>query len=224
MNPSKHEKSIKEDFPNGKERKRSKESRFWKSSCLEQQGYFPGYRSDGARLSDPLLYRYFASGTGKLILIGCIFSALGYGINFIAGSNTALLGVAAILFGMGGIPINMLINLMIIECADFNEWRGNQRMEGTLSSVTSFAIKIGSALGAGVLGILLSASGYIGDVDLIPDSALNMIRNLYSTILDVLWVIVALALLLYKLDKLMPQIREDIAARRGEAKGATVEE
>lgn len=160
----------------------------------------------------------------KLILIGCIFSAIGYGINFIAGSNTALLGIAAVLFGLGSVPISMLINLMVIECADFNEWRGNQRMEGTLSSVTSFAIKIGSALGAGVLGILLSASGYIGDVDLIPDSALNMIRNLYSTIPAALWVIVALALLLYKLDKLMPKIREDIAARRGEVKDTAVEE
>ena len=150
----------------------------------------------------------------KLILIGCILSVIGYGINFIAMDNVALLAAAVVLFGLGSVPISMLINLMIIECADFNEWKGKQRMEGTLSSVTSFATKIGSALGAGVLGILLSASGYIGDADLIPDSAIGMIRHLYSTIPAVLWLLVALSLLLYKLDKLMPGIREEIAKRR----------
>lgn len=150
----------------------------------------------------------------KLILIGCILSMVGYGINYIAGANTVLLSVAAVLFGLGSVPISMLINLMIIECADFNEWKGSQRMEGTLSSVTSFATKIGSALGAGVLGMLLSISGYIGDADLIPDSAVNMIRHLYSTIPAILWLIVALSLLLYKLDKKMPQIREEIELRR----------
>lgn len=153
----------------------------------------------------------------KLILIGCILSMVGYGINYIAGANTVLLSVAAVLFGLGSVPISMLINLMIIECADFNEWKGSQRMEGTLSSVTSFATKIGSALGAGVLGMLLSISGYIGDADLIPDSAVNMIRHLYSTIPAVLWLIVALSLLLYKLDKKMPQIREEIELRRNKS-------
>ncbi len=155
----------------------------------------------------------------KLIMTGCILSVAGYAINFFAGENIALLGAAAVLFGLGSVPITMLINLMVIECADFNEWKGNQRMEGTLSSVTSFATKIGSALGAGVLGILLSASGYIGDADLIPESALAMIRHLYSTIPAVLWLVVALSLLLYKLDKLMPGIRAELEERRQKESG-----
>ena len=58
----------------------------------------------------------------------------------------------------------MLINLLISECANFNEWKGMQRMEGTLGCVTGFATKIGSSIGAGVLGVLLSASGYVGAV------------------------------------------------------------
>lgn len=157
----------------------------------------------------------------RLIFIGCAFSVIGYTVNFIARDNMALLGVAAVLFGLGSFPISMLMNLMIIECADFNEWKGLQRMEGTLNSVTSFAIKIGSALGAGVLGVLLSASGYVKEADSIPDSAYNMIRHLYSTIPAVLWFLVALSLLLYKLDKQMPQIREEIAKRRGEMENVT---
>ena len=69
-------------------------------------------------------------------------------------------------------------------------------------------------MGAGVLGLLLSASGYIGDVNLIPDSAVLMIRNLFSTIPAVLWLLVATSLLLYRLDKQLPQIRKENEERR----------
>ena len=125
-----------------------------------------------------------------------------------------ILGIAAVCYGIGSVPISMLVNLLIIECANFNEWKGMQRMEGTLGCVTGFATKVGSAVGAGVLGVLLSLSGYIGDTSLIPDSAVMMIRTLFSLVPAVLWVLVALSLLLYKLDKLMPRIREENEARR----------
>ena len=41
-----------------------------------------------------------------------------------------------------------------------------------------------------------------------------MIRSLFSIVPAVLWVVVAASLLLYKLDKLMPRIKEDNEARR----------
>lgn len=156
------------------------------------------------------------ASTAKLIFAGCLVSAFGYLMNFFAGGNAVLLGLAAVCYGVGSIPISMLINLLVIECANFNEWKGMQRMEGTMGCVTGFATKVGSSIGAGVLGILLSASGYVGDVELIPDSAVMMIRCLFSVIPAVLWLVVAGSLLLYKLDKLMPQIKSEIKAARNE--------
>ncbi len=152
--------------------------------------------------------------TAKLMFVGCFVSAFGYAINFFSGGNMVLLGIAAVCYGVGSVPISMLINLLIIECANFNEWKGMQRMEGTMGCVTGFATKIGSSIGAGVLGVLLSASGYVGDMSLIPDSAVMMIRSLFSIVPAVLWVVVAVSLLLYKLDKLMPQIKTDNEERR----------
>lgn len=165
----------------------------------------------------PALIKKFS--TAKLMFAGCLLTAFGYALNFFAGGNLAMLGIAAICYGVGSIPISMLINLLIIECANFNEWKGMQRMEGTLGCVTGFATKVGSAAGSGVLGVLLSASGYIGDLELIPDSALMMIRCLFSVIPAVLWLIVACSLLLYRLDKMMPQIKADNDARRAVIEG-----
>ena len=120
------------------------------------------------------------------------------------------------MYGGGITPISVLFPLMIINCADFNEWKGMQRMEGTLGCVTGLATKIGSALGAGLLGILLSCAGYVGDMTQIPESAVWMIRILFSIIPMLLWLAVAGSLLFYKLDGMIPKIREELDKRRAQ--------
>ena len=158
--------------------------------------------------------------TIKLMFVGFLVSALGYLINFFAGSNMALLMVGAVLTGAGTIPASMLISLIIIECADFNEWKGIRRMEGTMSSINSFGSKVGAALGAGALGVLLSLVGYTGNAENMPGGAITMIRMLYSLVPMLLYVITAFSLKLYKLDKLMPQIKADNETRRAAAERA----
>lgn len=155
--------------------------------------------------------------TIKLMFVGFLVSAVGYLINFFAGSNMVLLMVGAVLTGTGTIPASMLISLVIIECVDFNEWKGIPRMEGTMSSINSFGSKVGAALGAGALGIILSLVGYTGNAENMPGGAITMIRLLYSLIPMVLYAITAFFLKLYKLDKLMPQIKADSEARRAAA-------
>lgn len=155
--------------------------------------------------------------TVKLMMAGFIVSAVGYLLNFVAGSNIALLSVAAILWGAGTIPASMLSALVVIECADFNEWKGNHRMEGTMSSLVGLGAKIGAAIGAGALGILLSMVGYTGDAATMPQAALTMIRMLFSIVPMVLYILVALTLKGYTLNKQLPQIREEIEQRRAAA-------
>ena len=163
----------------------------------------------------PKLIKKFS--TVKLMMAGFIVSAVGYLLNFIAGGNVALLAVAAIMWGAGTIPASMLSALVIIECADFNEWKGNHRMEGTMSSLVGLGAKIGAALGAGALGILMSMSGYTGDAGTMPSGALTMIRMLFSIVPMILYVIVAFTLKGYTLNKQIEQIREENEARRVKA-------
>ncbi|MBP3216829.1 MAG: MFS transporter, partial [Lachnospiraceae bacterium] len=81
-----------------------------------------------------------------------------------------------------------------------------------LSAVNGFATKIGAGLGAGMLGILLGMAGY--DETLAVQglaqgpAAVTMIRLLYSLIPAALYFIVYLVLHLYKLDKIMPEVRK----------------
>ncbi len=125
--------------------------------------------------------------TIKLMFVGFMVSAVGYLINFFAGSNMILLMIGAVFSGAGTIPASMLISLVIIECADFNEWKGIPRMEGTMSSFNSFGSKVGAALGTGALGVILSLVGYTGEAESMPGGAITMIRLLYSLIPMVLY-------------------------------------
>ena len=151
--------------------------------------------------------------------LGCFIYMVGGIVLFFAGSDVMLLGVGNIILGIGTLPVSMISGLMIVECADFNEWEGRPRMEGTLGSVNGLAVKIGSALGTLVSGVLLSASGYVGGAEVLPDSALLMIRLLYSLIPAALYMLVAVILNFYKLDKQIDQIRKENEERRAAAAG-----
>jgi Na+/melibiose symporter-like transporter len=146
--------------------------------------------------------------------VGFLIAAAGYLLNFFAGSNIVLLLIAAILTGGGTVPASMLAALIVIECADYNEWNHHPRMEGTMSSINGLAGKIGAAVGTGILGVLLTASGFTGDAATTPQSSLVMIRMLFSLIPMALYILTSLTLRQYKLTEQLPQIREDIKERR----------
>lgn len=161
----------------------------------------------------PAFIRKFS--TKQLIISGIFVVTFANLINFIAYDNVVLLAIAAILTGIGTIPATMLVALLIIECAEYNEWKGMPRLEGTLSCVNGFASKVGAGIGSGITGILLGASGYISAADAVqPGSALTMIRMLYSFIPMALYLLVALAMKFYTLNKIMPQIRKENEERR----------
>jgi Na+/melibiose symporter-like transporter len=80
-----------------------------------------------------------------------------------------------------------------------------------------FGTQLGQGFGGWLLGFALTAAGYVaseGDVVVAqPDSAITMIRLLYSLIPLVLMVLLAAsAFLLSKLNKQMPEIEAKVAA------------
>ena len=60
-----------------------------------------------------------------------------------------------LLVSAGAVPLNMMFNMFIADVADYNEWKGLKRMEGTMGSLTGLAGKIGSAFGGFLMGVLM---------------------------------------------------------------------
>lgn len=162
----------------------------------------------------------------SLVVIGFLLSAFAGFLTFIAYDNIVLLVLAMIITGIGSMPTSSMTAILTIECADFNEWKGMKRMEGTIGSVRGFASKLGSGLGAGTTGILLGLAGYVSAETAAtqPDSALLMIRSLYGLIPMGLYLLVALLMNLYDLNKKMPQIRADLEMKRNSGSENTANE
>ena len=143
-------------------------------------------------------------GMKKMVIYGFAFSALGYLLIFFAGGNMILVIVA----------FTMMFNIFIVDCADYNEFKGIPRMEGTMGSLTGLAGKIGSAFGGFILGILMSLSGYDGTAAVQTDAALLMIRMLASIVPLIIFAVIILLLRKYSLDEEMQAVRN--AAKEGE--------
>lgn len=114
--------------------------------------------------------------------------------------------------------------MFIADVADYNEWKGLKRMEGTMGSLTGLAGQgLASAFGGFLMGVLMSASGYVGGADVQVDSAIMMIRVLASVAPLALMLVVAVILRFYTVDKQMPQIKQDLEARAAATTEAAAE-
>lgn len=155
----------------------------------------------------------------QLIGGSAAIAALGYLITFFAKDNIPMLIFAALLTGLVTLPISYMGILIIMELANFNKHLGLPGMEATLGAVcTGFGTQIGQGLGSAVSGALLTLAGYVAsESDALvtqPDSAIMMIRCLYSLVPMVLMIaIVVCSLALHKLHKRMPEIEEELAAK-----------
>lgn len=158
-------------------------------------------------------------GQKKMCLAGFYVQIAGCIVFLLAGKNILLVCVATIFFTVGVVPFTQMLNMMVVDCADFNEMNGRTRMEGTLGSVFGLTRKIGAALGAFVTGLLLGLVNYDATLPMGIDNpaAVTMIRMLVSVVPMVLLVLCVLVLMQYHLDDLLKPWRESKAAETAKA-------
>ncbi len=150
----------------------------------------------------PLMKKY---STAQLISFGGIIACVGYLVNFFAGANMGILIGAGILTALVQLPISYLQSLIQMDLATYNVRLGLPRMDASITAVyNKLGMQLGQGLGGFVMGIAMSAAGYVtakGDaIAQQPDSAIFMIRAMYSLVPMVL--MVALIFCAFKLGKL----------------------
>ncbi|PIE27343.1 MAG: MFS transporter [Micrococcales bacterium] len=102
-------------------------------------------------------------------------------------------GVAA----LGMSPLQGTLNAMIAEASEYTFLRTGKRIDGTMFSCTSLGVKVGSGVGTAVAGWLLAVSGYVGNADQQPQSAISMLYFMY------VWIpVIANAVILFLLSRL----------------------
>jgi GPH family glycoside/pentoside/hexuronide:cation symporter len=109
-----------------------------------------------------------------------------------------------------------LVWAMFADTADHAEWRTGRRNTGLVFASAIFATKIGFAVGAWMLGLILTFYGYTANVAQTGRSIHGIILSM-SWIPGVMLVMAAAAMAFYPLnDTMMVKIEADLKKRRGE--------
>ena len=133
----------------------------------------------------------FAFGTGITIIALFFFSPVTSPIPF-------YLFAALSQFFFSG--FNTAIYAIIPDCVEYGEWRTGIRNDGFQYAFISLGNKIGMALGTALLAFSLGWAGYEANTTQ-NEAVVAIMRHSFSTIPGILWVVTALALFFYKLDK-----------------------
>lgn len=166
----------------------------------------------------PMLLKKFSAP--QIIAATSALAIAGYVVNFFAGSSIILLIVGGLMTAIATLPLSYLSGLIIMDLSTYNEYLDLPRMDASTTIVSNnFASQIGQGIGGALLGFLLQASGFISstgeEIVQQPDSAIFMIRCLYSIVpLILMAMLVVFAILLSKLNKQMPEIEATLAERK----------
>lgn len=160
----------------------------------------------------PVLSKKF--GFMKIMRTTTLIGVVGYMIRLINLGSIPLLFVSSLLSLMGFNTMFSFAGSFVINCMDYGEWKNGVRSEGTISSAQSFTAKIGSAVGAGLIGVMMGLAGYNGDLDVQCKSAEIMIVMLNTVVPAVFCLIQYVLLRKFDLEDKMEQIQADLAKRR----------
>lgn len=142
-----------------------------------------------------------------LLLIGTIIGVvIPTGIGFVIG--LALRGV--------GYGLNACCqSAMVVETIVYGEWKTGYNIPGVTMTATCAAQKLGSGIGAALLGVVLGAFGYNGLSAVQPQEAVNAINYIYMIVPAVLAVGWLLLFKFYGLEEEYPQYVKELEARHG---------
>ena len=167
----------------------------------------------------PMLLKKF--GKRNMSLIGVSIALVGHLIYLLNPLDFGWVVFSCVIRGIGFAPLNSVIFGFLGDVVEYGQWKFHLRQEGLIFSGGSVGTKIGSGLTSAILTGLLSYAGYVSSNTasaVQPQSAIDMIVDLYMWGPVVVWVIIIAVLLAYKLDKLYPTIMKDLVKREAEGK------
>lgn len=166
----------------------------------------------------PRLLRRF--GKKKMSLAGVVIALAGHLIYLIDPYNINLVFASCIIRGIGFAPLNSVFYGFVGEAVEFGQWKSHVRQEGLVFAGSNMGTKFGAGVTAALMTGLLGAAGYIsstGAAVVQPQSAVNMIINIYKIGPVIVWAAYIILLALYQLEKKYPAIMAELAER--EARG-----
>lgn len=96
---------------------------------------------------------------------------------------------------------------------DYGEWTTGTRIEGLVASIANFAAKVGNGVGIGIVGLVMGMVGYDGLAESQSATVNTTIVFLYNILPLILFVLMFILAMNYKVDKIRPQMNADLKAK-----------
>lgn len=167
----------------------------------------------GIALLPKLLPRF---GKRNMICAGCILGAAGQ-LLFLVNITSVPLGVVTcIMRGFGIAPFYGVQYSLPSDAIEYGQWKTGLRIEGLMFSSMSMGQKAGSGFTSAIMGAILSMAAFDGLKATAAEQtaeAIAVIKGFYLYVPIVIWAIMFLIALCYKLDKKYDQIMRELIAR-----------
>ena len=163
----------------------------------------------------PLIARF---GKRNLVLVGALVTAAAQLTLLFVPANPAFACVIAAVRGIGKAPLFGCIFTMMADVVNFGHWKTGVRVQALVFSAATVGQKFGGGITGAAVGKLMDASGFTGLAEEIP-SAVAMVENLYIWGPVLSWAVIALLMLVYRLDQEYSGILSDME-RKGLLKQA----
>jgi GPH family glycoside/pentoside/hexuronide:cation symporter len=129
-------------------------------------------------------------------------------------SSVTMLFVTALVRGIGFGFIMGLVNAMTGDTVEYGEWKTGVRVQAVLFSAKSVSEKLASGLLTAAFGFFLAIIGYDGLAEAQTPATVSGIETFFRYVPVVVYIVLIIILLAYKLDKEFPGILKDLQEKK----------
>lgn len=167
----------------------------------------------GFVLSKPIIA---GLGIKKTISIGLLGAAILAGIRCFVPTNFTVYIITSLLGSFVQIPMMSLYGVLTSMTIDYNEWKYDKKLVAMSGGAIGFGSKVGNGLGAVILSAFLAIGAYDRTLEVASTSMTYSIYGFSNYLPVVINLVMFVIFLKFDLEKKLPKMREEIAARRAE--------
>lgn len=160
----------------------------------------------------PIMIRKF--GMRKTGMIGAGIGIVGTIIRIIAPANITVFILGNCLVTFATAPIVAVLPAMVINCAEWNDYKYGVKIVGLTNSAASFGAKIGGGIAGAAIGWVLAAGGFDATAAIQTASAMTSIYAVNIWLPGICLAIILICYGLYSLEKKYVEIVKHNEARR----------
>lgn len=165
----------------------------------------------------PAMFKKFSKR--KVIMGGFLLAAAATVVALFDMNNAYLYMGVNFIRAVALAPFSVNMFTLSADLVDYGEWKNGIRAEGFAFGSTSFGMKVGTGLGTAMLGWILAWGHFNAEATTQPGSATTAMIVCALAIPIVVYVIEAVLVYFWDIDKIFPQIQKDLTEKRKKEMG-----